>query len=430
MDNRPNCLPLLILIVVAVVTAVAPCFGQDWPSNGMGNTPMGQSAPITNDPRQRPVVPGPPAQPGVTSRPAAWPTSPTAVPEASVWVPPDQRSTTPENELKPCAGIRILARVGSEAILESEVIAAVNEVLEANKDRIPPDQVDRQRELLIQQRLKSLIQTKLIYQDARRTMPSEAWPQVERQLTKLFEENQLDKMMKKAGVSTARDFDLKLRALGSSLEREKRAFIEATLAQEWGRKQVKRDEEITYDQMVEYYRKHQDEFTTPANVAWEELMVRYSKYPSKAAAFDAIARMGNQVIAGAPFAEVAKAGSDGSTAGSGGQWERTSKGSLTNERVDAVLFSPDFPVNQMSRIIEGDKGYHIVRVTERKVAEVAPFLKAQVDIREKIIKERSEKQYREYIATLEARTPVWTIYDSKDGTLQLATPQSLQPTRR
>ena len=35
-------------------------------------------------------------------------------------------------------------------------------------------------------------------------------------------------------------------------------------------------------------------------------MVRFSKYPNKDAAYDAIARMGNQVLAGAPFADVAK----------------------------------------------------------------------------------------------------------------------------
>ena len=76
--------------------------------------------------------------------------------------------------LKPCDGTRIIARVGSDAILESEVAGAVNEIIEANKDRIPADQLDEQRELLIQQRLKGLIETKLIYQDAKRTIPPRA----------------------------------------------------------------------------------------------------------------------------------------------------------------------------------------------------------------------------------------------------------------
>ena len=80
--------------------------------------------------------------------------------------------------------------------------------------------------------------------------------------------------------------------------------------------------------MVVYYREHLKEFTTPARAQWEELMVRYSKYPTKAAAFEAIARMGNQVFGGVPFAQVAKAGSDGVTAADGGRRDWTTKGSL------------------------------------------------------------------------------------------------------
>lgn len=389
---------------------------------------MPQSAPASPDARLRSLVPGAPMQPGAASRPAGW-VGGTAS-DASPWAPPDQQLATPVGEVQPCDGIRILARVGSEAILESEVIGAVNEVIEANKDRIPADQVENQRQLLIQQRLKGIIQTKLIYQDARRTIPSEGWPHIEKQLTKQFEEVQLEKMMKKAGVSSAHEYDLKLRTLGTSLEREKRAYIERTLAEQWGRQQVKRDEEITYDQMVDYYRKHQDEFTTPAAAKWEELMVRYAKHPSKAAAHEALARLGNQVLGGAPFAEVAKAGSDGTTAPDGGQWPETTKGALTCDVLDKALFA--LPVGQMSPIIAGDKGYHILRVVERKEAEVTPFLQAQVDIREKIVNERSKKQFVEYLAKIEARTPVW-IYDGKDGkdgTLQLATPPSQQSTRR
>ena len=60
-------------------------------------------------------------------------------------------------------------------------------------------------------------------------------------------------------------------------------------------------------------------------------------------------------------------------------------------------------------------GYHIVRATVREDARVTPFLDAQVDIREKIVKQRSDKQIHEYLAKLEARTPMTTIFDAKDG---------------
>ena len=132
----------------------------------------------------------------------------------------------PAAEVKPRDGSRIIARVGADAILESDLAVRINEYLEANKDRIPPGQLEETRKAQTRQRLKPLIETKLILQDAKRRIPAEGWSHVERQLSKHFEDVEQAKLMKKAGVGTPREFDQKLRALGTSLEREKRAFVE------------------------------------------------------------------------------------------------------------------------------------------------------------------------------------------------------------
>jgi parvulin-like peptidyl-prolyl isomerase len=414
---------LWICILVAALAAVPWCGAQDWQGKGLGNSPMPPASPGM---RERPTIPGPPVRPTLSSRPSAWPGA--AQPEASPWAPPDQRSADapPAGEVKPCDGSRIIARVGSDAILESEVAGAVNEFIETNKDRIPASQMDELRKTLIQQRLKPLIETKLIVQDARRGIPSEGWSHVEQQLNKHFEEFEQEKLMKKAGVTTPREFDQKLRALGTSLERERRTFAEKTLAQEWIRQQIKPEEEPTYDQMMVYYRQHQDEFTTPTRARWEELMVSFSKHPDKAVAYDAIARLGNQVVlGGAPFADAARTSSDGATAADGGRRDWTSKGALVCQALDEAIFN--LPVGRMSPIIEGSTGFHIIRVTEREETTVRPFLEAQVDIKKKIMKERSDKQLNEYLAKLQARTPVWTIFDDET---QVATPPQQQPLRR
>jgi len=177
-----------------------------------------------------------------------------------------------------------------------------------------------------------------------------------------------------------------------------------------------------------YYRQHQDEFTTPARARWEELMVGFSKHPSKSAAGEAIARLGNRVCAGEPFAEVARNGSDGITASDGGQWKWTTKGALVCEALDRALF--ELPVGRLSPLLESETGFHIIRVIEREDAQVAPFLEAQVEIKKKMSEERRQKQIREYLAKLQARTPVWTVFDQREAgeKSQIASPQS--PVRR
>lgn len=413
-----------LLVVVIVLIAGVPCLAQNpYPpdNNGLGNNPM---APATPGNYYQPPPAVPRVDPPVATRPESWPGA-----DPGVAKPQAQAGTLPPNQnLTLCAGTRILGHVGEIVILESDVAGPVNEFMELNKDRMPPEQRDAIREDIIKKQLKNVIQTKLVFLDAKRTIPSENWPSIEKQVGKMFEEVEFDRLMKRVGARNRQDLDEKLRKLGTSIEHERQAFLERELCSEWLRKQIKHDDEITYDQMVAYYRKHPDEFTTPARVKWEELMVRSLKYPSDEAAYAALAQMGNAILRGASFADVARQNSDGPTAGKGGAWDWTNKGSLVSKEIDEALFA--IPVGQMSAIIKGPNGYHIIRVTARDDVKVAPFLEAQVDIRLKIVKERSEKQFREYLAKLESRIPVSTIYDGQRGEKEEVSQQPYGPTRR
>jgi hypothetical protein len=239
-----------------------------------------------------------------------------------------------------------------------------------------------------------------------------------------FDKSELPKMMKREGVATTKELDEKLKKAGSSLSWERKIFVDKTLVQQWLHQQIKRDEEITYDQMIRYYNAHLKDFTTPAKAKWEELTVTKANYPSKEAAYEAIAQMGNQVQAGAPLAEVAKQRSDGFTAQNGGFRDWASKGSLTDVEIDSAIFgtpeAPGLPVGQLSQIIETRQDYNIIRVLERADQKTEEFLVAQGDIRKKILDERTLKQIRDYLDGLERRTPIWTIYDGTGGNLKLA----------
>jgi parvulin-like peptidyl-prolyl isomerase len=386
--------------------------------NGSGNYPMPPATSSGN--LYRPSVGGPPMQPSGAVRGSAWPG---ALPPTGPGQP-TAGNLPAAGQLNACQGTRILAHVGSEVILEGDVSGPVNDFLDANKDRIPPDQVEVMREELIKKQLKNQIQNKLVYLDAKAKIPSEGWSQVEKQLEKAFDEGEIDKLMKRVNVTTRRELEWKLQKLGTSLERERRSFSERELSRQWIHMQVKRDNEVTPDQMIAYYRQHIDEFTTPDRVKWEELMVRLDKYPDSNAAYAAIARMGNQVLAGAKFAEVAKAASDGPTAPNGGAWDWTVKGALVAKEVDGALFDSRLPAGRLSPIIKEPNGYHIIRVTSREARRVMPFLEAQVQIRQtrdKIAKQRFEKQLMEYLAKLEAKTPISTIFDGqKDSDQQMS----------
>ena len=91
-------------------------------------------------------------------------------------------------ELKPCEDAKILARVGSDVILAGDVMALViHEILGRTDDPVPAEQ----REQVLKSRLNYAVETKLLYLDARRSIPEENFPNVEKQLEKHFRTSEL-----------------------------------------------------------------------------------------------------------------------------------------------------------------------------------------------------------------------------------------------
>jgi len=164
------------------------------------------------------------------------------------------------------------------------------------------------------------------------SLPKEALPKIEAKLGDVFDDQETRKILKRAKLNSRAEWDAKLREMGSSVEREKRQFIDNTLGNQWMHQQIKTDKEVTHQDMLDYYYAHSTEYEFPAQCRWEQLSVRISKHRSKQEAWHALADMGNRVYGGALFAEVAKKGSDGITAATGGTHDWTIKGSLRFDR--------------------------------------------------------------------------------------------------
>jgi parvulin-like peptidyl-prolyl isomerase len=315
---------------------------------------------------------------------------------------------------QPIAAGQIIARVGSERILAGDVLPQVNRILEDNQDQIPPQQVEEARRYLIQQHLKPMIQQKLVYAEAKRSIPAESFANVEKRLVEQFEKNTLAELYEKTETSDPLALDAKLQEMGASLIQLRRNYMEQALASHWISGQIDNDREITRDEMLDYYQQHAEDFRFDSKARWEELMVRPELFPSKAAAYAALAEMGNQVLRGVPLADIARQASQGVTAGEGGQYDWTHQGSLVSSETDVALFS--LPVGQMSQIFEDQFGFHIIRVIERQLSGQVPFEEAQASIREEIRSVRRDEQVEQYLAKLSETVRVWTIFDDEPET--------------
>lgn len=315
-------------------------------------------------------------------------------------------------------GCQVIARIDGQVVLACELLWRVNMMLEENRDKILPTQYEEIREQLMLRTLSSVIDQKLLYGEFRRNIPPENLPRIEENLMKPFVESEVPRLMEQLNCKSQRELEQELSRLGSSLNDARQSFNEHVVASEWIRTKIKVSEEVSPEEMVEYYRTKRNEFEYPTQVRWEELMVRKSGIPAQAQQqYARLALMGNevwpQVAANPPaatpvFDAVARAKSEGANSAKGGVYDWTSQGALKSKEVDAALFG--LPPGQMSAILDSGTAFHIVRVLERKEGGCKPFSEVQNDIRDKLKQQRMSVAQKKYIAELRKNAKIWTVY--------------------
>ena len=308
----------------------------------------------------------------------------------------------------------VIARVGPEVVLEADLLTPkALEWLEKVTPGMPPDQVRALRLQICQQVLGTHVETLLVYVDACREIPADKLPEIRKNVDKAFDDQQLPKMMKEANSPNSMEFEKSLRARGMSLDRMRKMFFERGLAQEWMRKNVMADEEIPHAELIACYQNRLADYEFLAKARFEALPVTTGLKRSRQQARDLLAEMGNEVLGGRAFADIARTRSEGPTASQGGTFDWTNKGSLASKTLDEAIFS--LPIGQLSAILEDGEMLHIVRVVERQDAGRTPFIEAQVGIRDTMLTERRHAATEEYLTKLRQRTPVWTVFDDQGG---------------
>ena len=326
---------------------------------------------------------------------------------------------------------KVIARVGPEVVLQGDLLTpTAMDWLEKVSPGLTPEQVAELKGQICRQVIKPHVESLIVYVDACRTIPPERLPEIEKKVNEAFDQQQLPRLVKEAGLATAGEYDQLLRSRGLSLDRIRKTFFERALAQQWIQQKVIDDDEIPHAEMIAWYQNHLAEYDFPAKARFEQLTVKITPERPRQQAWNLLAAMGNDVFNGQPFAEVAKARSEGPTAAGGGGYDWTTKGSLVSKVVDEAIFT--LPVGQLSTILEDGPALHIVRVVERTDAGRTPFIEAQVGIRDKLREERRKREMDEYLAGLRDRTPVWTIFDDQPGgsPLQASTQTAGQPRTR
>jgi hypothetical protein len=342
-------------------------------------------------------------------------------PTTSLPKPAVQAKSVPE-DAKPIEGSQIIARIEDQTILAGDVLWQVNQMIAMSGRPVPPSQLAEVQQMLMRRMVLQLIDTKLLFSAFKHSpnLPPEALVSIQKQLAEPFEKMQIPRLIETFKVKDRVELEAAMAKSGASLKVAQQQFFEKEVAGEWLRQKTGKPKPISHEEMLAYYQDHLKEYEYPAQVKWEELMVRFDKCKSRDEAWQKLAEMGNEVwkqaaanpgLRGPVFATVAKAKSDGFTAADGGLQDWTALDAMKCEELNAAL--ANLELGQMSDRIESELGFHIVRVLERKAAGRTPFTEAQVKIRETLEEEQKAAVLSGEVAKLRKKARVWTVWDGE-----------------
>lgn len=324
----------------------------------------------------------------------------------------------------PLSGSQTVAIVNGSPILASEVLERYGPQLDEAKKKLPPDQYEEARMMLIKRDLDGHIERKLLAEGLRAMLKKEQIEMLNNFIDQAFEQ-EVTRMMKDAGVNTRLELEQELRKQHTTLANLKTNFTNQRMAMEFLGSKTKSEIKIGRPEMLQYYHDHQDDYYVEPRVKWQQILVDFRKHGGREGAQ---ARL-NEIIEkmrptqGANFAEVAQELSDGPNAANGGRWEWTKKGSLADERIDKALF--ELPPGRPSQVFESPDSFKIVLVDRREEGRVKPFDELQDEIKQKIEKEQRKVAAQQFIDDMMAKAEITTIFDDSKTKLAEGTAEEL-----
>lgn len=310
------------------------------------------------------------------------------------------------------SGSQIIATIDNETILASEVLERYAPLMEkARRDpQATPEILRTIRERVIRRDLPGHIRRKLLVNAFKKSLPEKNLKALDEHINSVFQKR-VEDIKKEMKVDTRYEVEQQLAKAGTSLAAQRDVFANQQMAAYFFDAKKQSKKVFGRPESMKYYTEHLADYKQQARVRWQEIEVRFAKNGGKRGAADKIARATAALNRGGDFGAVAKEYSDASTASKGGQEEWIQYGSLADKDLERVLF--EIPVGQLSRVLESDSAYRLIKVNGRDPVRFTPFGDVHDDIKKKLEEQAKEANAKKVIDDLHAKAVIWTIFDDQ-----------------
>ena len=157
---------------------------------------------------------------------------------------------------------------------------------------------------------------------------------------------------------------------------------------------------VTKEESKIFYDKNPNMFKQPEQAKASHILIKMApdaEESKKNQARKKIETVQKKVRQGEDFGLLAKANSEGPTAKRGGDLGYFGRGQMVKPFEDAVFA---LKVGEVSKIVETQFGYHLIKLTDKKAARTIPYKEVQLELEQYLKKDKEKTEIQNYIDNL------------------------------
>ena len=283
----------------------------------------------------------------------------------------------------------VVARVNGSVInrkdLDASVHALVLQMARQGREILPDVTARLEHDVL-----EEMIGRQLLLQEGSKHPPADVDQKVQAQIELVTKQLGGDEQLKQALTET-----------GSTLAEYAKRVHDNVIIQDTIQQFIDKEVKITPEEIKSFYDKNPDQFRQPETVRASHILIRVAPgagddvKKEKRAQIEAARSL---VRGGEKFADVArKISEDPGSAANGGDLGFFPRGKMVPE-FDAAAFS--LKTNTVSDVITTQFGYHVLLVTDRKLAQTVPFDQVKDDLGKFLKQRKGNEVAQNHVAEL------------------------------
>lgn len=291
----------------------------------------------------------------------------------------------------------VAATVDKEVILYSELIAEIGTEIESLRaSATDAADFERRSTEIIRGALDLAIESKILYREAQKFDVQITDDEIEERMQSIREL-----------YDTPEEFIRELQAAGESVsdfrERAKKQMMSQRIS--YSKLRTLEEEIVVSDQEIaEFYSENESEFIQPEEIRVRQIFLLVGRDEEvRREARERLSRIRDEILAGADFAELARAHSQAPGAEEGGiiGWQK--RGDLVQPLEDAAFA---LAADGVSELVETRGGLHILKIDERKDRHVVPLDDVRFQIEPVLRNQAAQARYDTWLNELRKRSRV------------------------